>query len=135
MIAQVLANGYGMKTTPVMRADAGSSLAPQAKTAPAPQRTGAMSFPMLGLIVLLFSGIMLLTFDSFLGVGAFSLFVFGKYFDWDSAFGPLHAKLGISSDSSASEGGYRNRENADKDTAQSEPLLGVKGEKHLTERV
>jgi len=71
-----------------------------------------MSKPWHGMGVLVLSAIMLCTMDSFLGLGYLSLLFFGKkdsgsgssggssqnsgMLDWDSAYGPLHKKLGVS---------------------------------------
>ena len=89
VIAQMLTRGYGMKKPNVLAA------APKKKSAKGPQHTGSMSFPLLGLGVLGASTVMLISMDSFLGVGAFSLYLVGKTFDWDTAYGPLHTKLGL----------------------------------------
>jgi hypothetical protein len=66
------------------------------KTGPyVPKKTGSMSFPSLGMGVLALSLVMLVTMDSFLGFGFLSLIIFGKRFDWEAAYAPLHKKLGI----------------------------------------
>lgn len=61
----------------------------------APKPTGIMSKPDLGAAILLLSFIMLVTMDGFLGLGYFSLLLFGRSFDWESAFDPIHKKLGL----------------------------------------
>merc|ERR1712070_1240398 len=66
------------------------------KTGPyVPKKTGSMSFPSLGMGVLALSLVMLVTMDSFLGFGFLSLIIFGKRFDWEAAYAPLHKELGI----------------------------------------
>lgn len=58
-----------------------------------PKPTGSMSFPLSGFGVLILSAIMIFTMDNFLGLGWLGLLIFGKHYDWDEAFGPLHASI------------------------------------------
>jgi hypothetical protein len=44
-------------------------------------------------MMLVLSAVMLYTMDSFLGVGYFSLAMFGISFDWEEAYGPLLKKV------------------------------------------
>jgi hypothetical protein len=55
--------------------------------------TGAMSQPIYGLGTLFVAFIMLFTWDSFLGVGSFSLLISGRSYDWNEAYMPLLKKL------------------------------------------
>lgn len=61
----------------------------------APKTTGVMSLPNHGAMVLILSLIMLVTLDGFLGIGYISLLLFGRSYDWDAAFEPIHKKLGL----------------------------------------
>ena len=56
-------------------------------------KTGAMGHPLYGFIVIVFSAIMIIFFDSFFGVGALSLYIFGITLDWESAYKPLINKI------------------------------------------
>lgn len=56
-------------------------------------KTGAMGHPLYGFIVIVFSAIMIIFFDSFFGVGALSLYIFGITLDWESAYRPLINKI------------------------------------------
>ena len=58
-----------------------------------PKKTGGMSFPTYGAVVLALSAIMLFSMDSFLGIGFLSLLLSGRSSDWESAYGPLHKKI------------------------------------------
>jgi hypothetical protein len=58
-----------------------------------PKVTGAMSYPSYGGYVLLISAIMLVTMDSFFGIGYLSLLIFGKSLDWDVAYAPFLRKI------------------------------------------
>lgn len=58
-----------------------------------PKATGAMSSPYLGAVLLTLAAVMVLSMDSFLGIGFLSLILFGRSADWEAAYGPLHRKI------------------------------------------
>lgn len=58
-----------------------------------PKVTGSMSFPEYGVGMLILTIIMLFLMDSFLGIGYLSLTLFGRSYDWEGAYGPLHRKI------------------------------------------
>ena len=58
-----------------------------------PKKTGAMSFPSYGAIMLLLSAIMIFTMDSWFGFGVLSLKLFNRSYDWDAAYLPLLKKI------------------------------------------
>ena len=58
-----------------------------------PKPTGSMSFPEYGAGVLVLAAIMLFTMDNFLGLGWVGLVVFGRSYDWDEAYTPLHRTI------------------------------------------
>ena len=58
-----------------------------------PKKTGGMSFPTYGAVVLALAAVMLFSMDSFLGIGFLSLLLSGRSSDWESAYGPLHKKI------------------------------------------
>jgi hypothetical protein len=84
----MIANGYAMQYPALYS----SKYIPKKG---APKATGIMSKPELGAMVLFLSLFMLITLDGFLGIGYISLLLFGRSFDWESAFEPIHKKLGI----------------------------------------
>ena len=75
-----------------------------------PKVTGSMSFPGYGAMVLGMACVMIMLMDSFFGAGFFSLLLFGRSYDWDAAYGPLHRKIlghggGVSGGSGGGGGG------------------------------
>jgi hypothetical protein len=58
-----------------------------------PKKTGAMSFPSYGAVMLLLSAIMIFTMDSWFGFGVLSLKLFNRSYDWDAAYLPLLKKI------------------------------------------
>ena len=60
-----------------------------------PKPIGSMSFPGYGAGVLVLIAAMLILMDGFLGAGYISLAVFGRKYDWEEAYQPLHRKLGV----------------------------------------
>jgi len=92
VIAQMIANAYGLRYP--ARLVMGPP--PKAQKPYKPKETGSMSSPLYGLMVLVFSCVMLWGMDSLLGIGNLSLSIFGRKADWEQAYGPLHKKLGIS---------------------------------------
>lgn len=89
VISQMISNGYLMEFPEFLLAEAAG-----AKDT-SPLRTGSMGNPFYGMIVLVFSCIMIFLMDSFFGIGVLSLFVFGRSLDWEEAYLPLLKKLGI----------------------------------------
>lgn len=85
VISQMITNLYSLQSP--------KNYAPKPPKPYVPKITGAMSDPVMGAGVLLLVAIMLFCMDSFLGIGYFSMLVFGISFDWDLAYGPLHAKI------------------------------------------
>ena len=83
VLAQMVANAYLLKNPG----------AGKAKGSKGPMATGSMGSPFNGLLVLIFSAIMVFFMDSFLGTGVLSLHIFGLSLDWDAAYGPLLAKI------------------------------------------
>eukprot|EP01041_Mallomonas_annulata_P011513 gene11513-24078_t len=93
VIAQMIANGYALHYPSLYGKTA-------AKKPVGAKVTGSMSFPTYGAILLALSFVMLFAMDAFLGVGFISLTLFGRSADWDAAYGPLHKKIGIVSETS-----------------------------------
>ena len=60
-----------------------------------PKKTGSMSRPGYGAVVLVISLAMLVSMDNFFGIGYLSLSFFGRRYDWAAAYAPLHKSLGI----------------------------------------
>ncbi len=58
-----------------------------------PKPTGSMSFPISGVMVLMTALVMLVTMDSFFGIGYISLVIFGKKYDYEKAYNPLIDKI------------------------------------------
>jgi hypothetical protein len=58
-----------------------------------PKPTGSMSFPISGVAVLITALVMLITMDSFFGIGYISLVIFGKKYDYEKAYNPLIDKI------------------------------------------
>ena len=91
VMVQMLVNSYTLHypsylTMPIKPASAGNT---------SPKPTGSMSFPSYGAYALILAFIMLFTMDSFLGIGALSLALFGRSLDWNEAYFALHKKLGV----------------------------------------
>jgi hypothetical protein len=87
-----------------------------------PKPTGSMSFPSYGAYILLLSAVMLFSMDSFLGLGFLSLKLCGSSLDWDSAYTPLHKKIGVATHTPSSR---QQREDAE------EPLMNEENEPHV----
>jgi hypothetical protein len=87
VIAQMAVNSY------ILRVPALYSQASAKKKPTPPKKTGGMSFPKYGAMVLTLAAIMLFSMDSFLGIGFLSLLLFGRSCDWEAAYGPLHMKI------------------------------------------
>ena len=87
VIAQMAVNSY------ILRVPALYSQATAKKKPTPPKKTGGMSFPKYGAMVLTLAAIMLFSMDSFLGIGFLSLLLFGRSCDWEAAYGPLHMKI------------------------------------------
>lgn len=88
VIAQMAGNAYSLRFPAFYAASKPGGV----KKLP-PKVTGSMSFPGYGAFVLILSAIMLVTMDSFLGIGYLSLRLFGRSLDWEAAYGPLLKKL------------------------------------------
>jgi hypothetical protein len=101
VLSQLVSNGYYLKFPTLLRqasVDSQLLVQPNVKApvkAKGPKKTGAMGNLFDGMLVLIFSAIMMFTFDSFFGVGVFSLALFGGSVDWESAYIPLMVKIGI----------------------------------------
>ena len=105
VIAQMTANAY-MVHFPVLFTPSAAAATATKKKVLGPKPTGSMSFPSYGALVLALAAIMLFSMDSFLGLGYLSLQLFGRSFDWESAYGPLHKKvLGHSSPATTTRNG------------------------------
>lgn len=92
VIAQMVSNGYVIHFPQIAGA-------PSAKPPPkpyTPKRTGSMSSPFHGALMLVLTVVMLFLMDSFLGFGFISLVVCGRSFDWEAGYGPLHKKINAS---------------------------------------
>lgn len=87
VIAQMAVNSYILRVPALYNQGAGKK-----KPTP-PKKTGGMSFPTYGAMVLTLAAIMLFSMDSFLGIGFLSLLLFGRTCDWEAAYGPLHMKI------------------------------------------
>ena len=89
VLAEVVAN--------VFSADNGlvASQAKAAKKNPFPngKPTGSMSDPKLGFCLLMLSAVMIFGWDSWLGIGMVSLWLFGIKPDWERAYRPLLDKI------------------------------------------
>ena len=70
-----------------------------------PRRTGSMSYPVYGAVLLALAAIMCFSMDNWLGVGYFSLVLFGRSYDWEAAYGPLLKKIFRSSGGGNTAGG------------------------------
>ena len=88
VIAQMAVNVYALRTPSLLSLSSNNK-----KKKIEPKITGSMSFPSYGAFVLILSGIMLFSMDSFLGIGFLSLLLFGRSSDWEAAYGPLHKKI------------------------------------------
>merc|ERR1711871_926281 len=82
VLAQMVVNAFTLKNPKDGSAKGGVAI-----------KTGAMGHPLYGFIVIVFSAIMIIFFDSFFGVGALSLYIFGTTLDWESAYRPLINKI------------------------------------------
>merc|ERR1711871_717547 len=82
-IAQMVANAFSMKSSKDGTAVGGSTT----------RRAETMGNPLYGFIVIVFSAIMIVFFDSFFGVGVLSLYIFGVTLDWESAYRTLINKI------------------------------------------
>merc|ERR1711871_1508951 len=83
VIAQMVANAFSMKSSKDGTAAGGSTI----------RRAETMGNPLYGFIVIVFSAIMIIFFDSFFGVGVLSLYIFGVTLDWESAYRTLINKI------------------------------------------
>ncbi len=92
VIAQMISNVYSLQNP--------RNYSPKPPKPYQPKTTGPMSNPYLGAGILGLIVILLFTMDSFLGVGYVSLLIFGRFFEWEVAYGPLHSKLQRSSTTS-----------------------------------
>lgn len=83
VLAEIVAN--------VFSADNGLVAPKPSKKNPFPngKPTGSMSNPKLGFYLLLLSAVMIFGWDSFLGIGMVSLWLFGIKPDWERAYRPL----------------------------------------------
>ena len=82
-----------------------------------PRTTGSMSFPGYGMMVLVTAAIMLFTMDSFFGIGYISLLIFGRSFDWEAGYGPLHRKI------HGSSGGHEKEERSNNSSSDKKQQL------------
>lgn len=82
VLAQMVVNAFTLKNPKDGSAKGGVAI-----------RTGAMGHPLYGFIVIVFSAIMVIFFDSFFGVGVLSLYIFGVTLDWESSYRPLLNKI------------------------------------------
>jgi hypothetical protein len=85
VVAHQLVNAYALH----FPAHYSSKTALAAKKPYVPKTTGSMSNPLYGALVLLLSCAMLLLMDAFLGIGYLSLALFGRAYDWESAYAPF----------------------------------------------
>lgn len=90
VLSQMIANGYLLQYPSALPAKKKDTTAWKTSD---PDRT--MGHPLLGLLVLIFSCVMVVFFDSFLGMGVLGLALFGRSLDWNSAYIPLLTKLGM----------------------------------------
>ena len=86
VMTQMAANAYALKTpsfyaSKPIKKNVGGKV------------TGSMSSPFYGALLLLLATIMMFTMDSFLGLGALSLAIFGRSADWEAAYSPLLKKI------------------------------------------
>lgn len=111
VIAQMLVNNYYLHFPKYYAAAGKKVVKPYV-----PKTTGAMSFPDYGAGMLLLAAIMLFTMDSFFGFGFLSLILFGRFFDWDAAYGPYIRKIQANSPAERSDNALPSPvRNADKD--------------------
>jgi hypothetical protein len=108
VISQMISNLYSLQNP--------RNYSPKPPKPYQPKSTGPMSDPYLGAVVLGLVAILLFTMDSFLGIGYASLLVFGRFFDWEAAYGPLHAKLQRSSSGSNNHVKQANHEESTEDS-------------------
>lgn len=86
VLAQMVVNAFSLKNpTKLSKSSSTKSYKPK--------KTGPMSSPFYGMVVLVISAIMLFTMDNFFGVGFLSLILFGRNYDWESAYRPLLNKI------------------------------------------
>jgi len=98
VLAQIIANGVKVISPPPL----------STTVKPPPKPTGPMSFPMDGFLTVIAALVMLVTMDSFYGIGYLSLRLFGLDLSWERAYNPILEKLGmstISNDAGAVSGG------------------------------
>ena len=89
VIAHMISNGYALHFPQISApGKAGGSSKPYV-----PKKTGSMSSPYHGAFMMVLAVVMLFLMDSFMGIGFFSLVIFGRSLDWEAAYGPLHKKI------------------------------------------
>lgn len=93
VIAHMLANAYMVHYPVVYHSTPPTALSTKPYV---PRRTGSMSNPTYGAYMLLLTFIMIFFMDSWLGIGVFSLSIFGRSYDWDAAYSALHNKINAS---------------------------------------
>jgi len=87
VIAQMVVNGFALHFPRLF------SVANIGIKQSVPKPTGSMSFPISGVVVLMTALVMLVTMDSFFGIGYISLIIFGKKYDYEKAYNPLIDKI------------------------------------------
>eukprot|EP01034_Spumella_vulgaris_P022296 gene22296-28412_t len=102
VVAHQLVNAYALH----FPAHYSSKAALATKKPYVPKVTGSMSNPLYGALMLLLACAMLVLMDAFLGIGYISLALFGRAYDWDTAYEPFlkDAKRFASANKSASAG-------------------------------
>ena len=125
VIAHMISNGYALHFPQISAP--GKPGAASAKPY-VPKKTGSMSSPYHGALMLVLSVVMLFLMDSFLGIGFFSLAICGRAFDWEAAYGPLHKKISASLQSSKESERPEHKIHGGDRSAETDSLLERSGE-------